>query len=944
MLRALRQGLRRIARQRGLPPEDAEAFLDRAGRPLALLTEAHGLARAVLEARPGAAVAFRRHVEATVARTALAGSTRLLFDRTGVHFPDHGPLARAAAMGDGGSGSRAMAMARRAPSFTPEPEPGRFPCGIIGPAGMAEIYMAAWEVFVLSGHEVDPPRERDLVDVLDTLVGLSMAHGHLEVLYEGLMEGGIDGLEQAVNGEATPAAGFGPGGMPEPGGRPGGDIPEPGGRPVGGFPEPGGRPGGGLPDRGGGSGREFPEPGDFGPPAPEGCELIREMCEALLLEALNEGLPAMPLPPRPAIWADTIDRIELSGPCAGDLMTIHGHGFGASQPDHVHVVMTVGGTCAAVAPRMWSDTRIEVVLPDGINSGSVGFYNEALTAAEVERYNSDVSRYNRAVKQVMASSKCAGMPLDLPVFPHRGPMAVICAPRTAVNVITAGLPIIQSFTVSTEHNTGTEVVADPEDELVLRWDVATYDWIELERTSSGGPRFDGERRVRDPMGTSWSLGPAGHTGPEVFVYVLRAGNVCGTVSRTVEVIGAKRPRLSILRVEVTQGVQTEDQDVPLVSDKASVVRVYATHGLDGFGGLERVAGVTGRIRKIAPTYSDWLSPVNGVSASPPDPPAPDPAAAIDVPVEPDPTVTNDTLNFVLPAALCRLTVDLEVELLVFNVGAPPGRPGFNERISVVFEGFDFDPRRRLKMRFLPVEVEPDPEGNVSITIVASNPPTNGECRDFLTEAFKLLPAVPESIERLAGMSAWVNMERFEASLNTPWGSFSIPYEDFPMTTESMTYDIGANLLTYTLGFIRTCELLDFTGVVCVEDHDAYWAVVMPVSGVWGRANGTPGREFISGMNPLAAAHEMGHCLNQHHIVGTDCGGGSTAYGGGDPTEDPENWPDGGEIVPSVAVPFDIVQNRTIVDDEDGVWDLMAYCVTRWTSPQRWQMIFDYIGE
>jgi hypothetical protein len=156
--------------------------------------------------------------------------------------------------------------------------------------------------------------------------------------------------------------------------------------------------------------------------------------------------------------------------------------------------------------------------------------------------------------------------------------------------------------------------------------------------------------------------------------------------------------------------------------------------------------------------------------------------------------------------------------------------------------------------------------------------------------------------------------------------------------------VEANAFTFLLGILRMCEMFGFTGVVCAEDHDAYWAVLVPSTGVWGKANGTPGREYITPMHAISGGHELAHCLNQHHIAGAGCsGGGNPAANPFEPTTDPANWEDGGGIPADVAVPFDVIRNRTVTDEEDGVWDLMTYCQTRWTTPQRWQMMFDFIG-
>ncbi|MFZ5814956.1 MAG: hypothetical protein ACOY93_06590 [Bacillota bacterium] len=807
--------------------------------------------------------------------------------------------------------------------------------------------MALWQVYILQPGGLTPSPVHHLSEALDTVVGLSLGHGHLEVLNGSLTSGGLEGLESVVEREellgnplfapdGRPAA---PGVVPPgPAGPEGGPIPEPSG--PGGFPIPEPRPGTGA----GG----LPIPGHIHPPPPGDCEIIREACEAWLIDAVNAGLPPLPLPPAVTAWADNIDRIELLGRCAGDIMVIHGHDFGSPKPPHVHLIMKVRGECEVVPvdPADWSDTRITVTLPDGVMPGPVGFYDAQQAESERNRYNREVARYNRGVRQVATASKCLGRPLDLPTF-SPAEDRIPCPPGTSVNMVEAGLPLIRSFTVASDTLSGTEIVAAPEDELVLRWNVENADTIALEHRWETGSASVREVLTNDAIGSSWYLGAGNHEEFGVSTYRLTARNACGPVEATAQVVRSQRPRLSIERIEVTQSIQTAEHDVPLVRQKPTLVRAYATHGLNGFGGLDTVANVTGRLRvRSGGSLSSWFSPVNGVVPTPPDPPLPDPAAAIDLPENPDPTQTDHTLNFIIPEALCVGTIDVEVELRVNDFGAPPGLPGFSERVSALFERIvTFHSRRQLKMRYIPATVVPDPNGNVTISIIASNPPTDDECRSYLLETFKFLPTMPSSIERLEGVDCTFHMDR--TVLNTPWGSFQIDSG----WSESLIYDVEANTALFWLGLIRTCELLGSTGTICSEDHDALWAILVPIMGVWGRANGIPGREYITPMldgRPGVVgtgAHELAHCLNQHHLVGAGCANGGSPSG--DPFEgstNPSEWPDGGQILPERAVPFDIIRNQTIVDGgSDGVWDLMSYCRTRWTTPKRWQMIFDFVG-
>jgi hypothetical protein len=952
-LASLQKGLQQVYRARGRSREEADALFGKLAINLRLLDYLYQQASKVLAGDRTAGVKFHRAIQSLTERYPdFRGSTQVLLDRVGIPYPTQGALATQKHFSPTFE-TRFQSRQLMGPTRTMPPGMRGLPCTTIRYSGMATIYMALWEVHILRPHDLTQRPAQELSEALDTIVGLSLGHGHLEVLSGSLMHGGLEELNRVIEREET--------------------LGNPSFRPEGGarwshlpFPDPGSPRGIPIPEPGVGTGiGDAPIPGRIYPPAPDECEIVREACEGLLIEAINEGLPPLPLPPRRSSWAHNIDRIDFNGRCAGDTMVILGRDFGSPQPSTVHLIMKVNGECAVVPVNSgeWSDTQITVTLPDGVMPGAVGFYDSAEAEAERNRYNSDVGRYNDAVRGVVTASRCLGRPLDLPAFQPILGEKVPCPPETDVNVIEVGLPIIRSFTVATDSSSGREIVAAPEDELVLRWNVDNADTIELRRSTTGdppyGPDFNGSNSVTDPEGSSWNLGPAGHWRFTMFTYLLTARNSCGEKQAFVHVFASQRPQIQIESIEVTQSIQTRDNEVPLVRHKPTVVRVYGTHGLNGFGEEDRVPNVTGRMRvRSGSSWSLWFSPINRVAPNPPDPPLPDPDSSINLPETPDPTRTNDTLNFVIPEALCEGKIDIEVELQVDNFGAPAGSSlGFSERVSKTFEDFvTFRQRRPLKMRFIPTTVMPDPTGATTLTFVASNPPSDEQCRNFLVETFKWLPTMPSSIERLGGfLGVTFSMER--TVIETEWGTFDLAPLDDIYGRAPLGYDLEANRFTYWLGILRSCEVLigggivsNFTGAgrFCGVEPDAYWAVLVPVTGAWGRANrlpgiSVPGREFITPMRGTTSAHELAHCLNQAHLDRTGCSNGRAPANSFDPTTDPANWPDGGQIPPDVAVPFDVVQNRTITDPTDGVWDLMTYCQTRWTTPQRWQMIFDFIG-
>ncbi len=206
----------------------------------------------------------------------------------------------------------------------------------------------------------------------------------------------------------------------------------------------------------------------------------------------------------------------------------------------------------------------------------------------------------------------------------------------------------------------------------------------------------------------------------------------------------------------------------------------------------------------------------------------------------------------------------------------------------------------------------------------------------------MLPVTSSSIERLDDWSVKLSFaDRPFLTVYAPWG----PVLEVPYWRQSLTYDVYANVYLWYLATLRLCDWAD-TLSICTEDQDAIWAVLVPVS-TWGEATGHPSREFTCSMDHRQCAHELAHCLGQQHLANTGCPNADNPNTGGDAITDAANWGDfdGGRIPEAKAVPFDVIQNSTIIEGVagGGVWDLMTYCGTRWTTPRRWKLIFDFVG-
>ena len=141
------------------------------------------------------------------------------------------------------------------------------------------------------------------------------------------------------------------------------------------------------------------------------------------------------------------------------------------------------------------------------------------------------------------------------------------------------------------------------------------------------------------------------------------GNQGYEVNFSVDILPATpQPDLSIVGVELTQAIQHfhntlgEDNTVPLVANKLTLVRVYLDSGVDPSVNQGKVPGVTGTLTGSGDASFN-LSPIAPMTAQP--------FAAVNA------TTFTDTLNFLIPADQAVGTLELVAQATVgSNVSNP----------------------------------------------------------------------------------------------------------------------------------------------------------------------------------------------------------------------------------------------------------------------------------
>src|SRR4029453_2195948 len=427
-------------------------------------------------------------------------------------------------------------------------------------------------------------------------------------------------------------------------------------------------------------------------------------------------------------------------------------------------------------------------------------------------------------------------------------------PATGTNFFQGTVPEIDSFTA----NGVEDLVVEPGTALTLAWTVRNAATIRVHRTGTGGASLD----VLNPAGNTTALGPFTETTPVDTEYELVATNRCGQVTARVKIRLRKWPKLAIEGLEVTQGIQVfwrpgvPWNSLATVAGKDTIVRVYISAAMGGFMG-DQLPLVTGTLN-VSGTI---LYPINGTS---PTSAAANPFITAKAKAAINRTLTNDTLNFRIPASLATGTRTLFVDVRAPAVATAPSGvevvPKASQSLSWTWTN---EPARRGRCARIR-DNRPAARGTGSIPTVAD--------ADFtVRRAFALLPSPANDIG-----PAW----------RDPW-----------QTSQRFGTGTGRPALVADLTDEHECSawewLWAWTGATdCPDDDNARWIGLTFPTPLPSTTPTNRGRSPIPGMTLVAEAytiamgqaaiqritpgHELTHSLGFFH-VNQSCGG--AAVGG-----------------------------------------------------------------
>jgi len=424
----------------------------------------------------------------------------------------------------------------------------------------------------------------------------------------------------------------------------------------------------------------WPPPRDFDPFKIPPRELKQILC---MLEARIEvgRKPSLVLP-------YNITAITPQAACVGDTIVITGSGFGSTLQKVSFPVL--GGGRAAVNPKTWTNSRIEVDVPVGATCGNLELLIPSGTVKTCDGY------------------------LDL------------IQPGSGAAHFDGSAPEIRSFTANGK--TGILRV-DPNATVTLAWDTCPAS------NTTVGLEIRTETSILYSQPAVPTTGTFLVTVPNYNVVTrldckLTASNPCTVgqppATATIALAVAKTPNLKVEGMEITQGIQTfwrqgvAANSLSTIANKDTIVRVYVSADMGGFNNDE-VHSVTGTL-KIG---SLKLHPINGIT--PTDPSGVYPFITARKVSNIDRSQTNHTLNFRIPAYYAHGTQSLLADII-----APLG-DGTYQIVSQP-TSWTWETKTAVPIRFIRItDLRPPPVGT-------GTQPTENQARYTLQRAFELLPS------------------------------------------------------------------------------------------------------------------------------------------------------------------------------------------------------------
>jgi hypothetical protein len=316
----------------------------------------------------------------------------------------------------------------------------------------------------------------------------------------------------------------------------------------------------------------------------------------------------------------TIDSIDRPDACPGTLITLRGKNFGRTgrvtfpspHPGDPQFALAAGdpGVTIGVVAKRWTDTEIAVVVPAWATAGELSL--GAFTRHEDHCTTIDVYRLGNGI------------------FFGGGLASVYQVSIAGVNV---------DFTSTQPTNLA------PNDGVAITWHASGGPTavVGIKLIESGNVRWQSDAVAGGFGGTVMTVPDVGNNKPIGAMLVFTATSACGaTQPLTIPVWISVKPHLTITYVEVTQGVQRDLADVlagramPTVAYKDTAVRVHLACDRGGWF-FDKLDKITGALliggNQLAPTNSRVLE--RGFAA---------------ITGQSNPDLTNDTLNFTIPAA------------------------------------------------------------------------------------------------------------------------------------------------------------------------------------------------------------------------------------------------------------------------------------------------------
>ena len=431
---------------------------------------------------------------------------------------------------------------------------------------------------------------------------------------------------------------------------------------------------------------------------------------------------------RSSSYSTGITNVTPSPVCGRSQVTLHGAGFGQTQPAGVVVyVPTSGGGCREAKVDSWSDLAVIVQAPDDIGSGCVGFVKLGGEYHEPQGVTGELTTCIGAAAEVWTRGfERVGRPIV---------SCPPCLPGGQNRIRAGGKPVVNRFRFSPE-------LVQPGGQPTLEWNVANATDIQI-TTLSGPPLPPAPTPI--PLAGLITLPPVTGLAPVTGQYRLTARNACGVTTADAEFSMRRTPLLSVTRIEVVQSIQTPTNTVRLVANRRTAVRVFVDSGIsDGFDfGTGLGPNRVGDLHAVLVAENLDTGVVLDCGLPWPGPRQAGPGLNRDV--------LTDSINFDVPLAACDGNVQFRATIM--QPGPPGSAPAAPASGNVQVS---FTPRS--SQMFLPFLVT-DPSS-------ASPPPTMAdfyaclagpaEAHPFPENGFIINPALPLTLSGAEALSSNAN--------------------------------------------------------------------------------------------------------------------------------------------------------------------------------------------